>query len=195
MKKTFEYLRKYINQKGLIYKIKFSPTLNKLEKDYDKLTFFIEDTYDCQIDTEYIIFENTGDKLSLTWNITELNKALQQNNKNTAINITVSEIKKVLGEEEFFKCISNIYNEPIIKNKSFSFSNEPIDIMKLAPTEQYYILDGKHRVYNAYHNGQDIEAYILNSDLLVPFLAGNHQKCIYFFICKLFRFLKRINLF
>lgn len=124
----------------------------------------------------------------MTWNITELKRYIDKHIPNEFHKMSISEIKDKIKENEFLQCMNNIQNEPEIINEIFRFSTGPIYMMYLMPTDQYYIIDGKHRLYKASCDGCDVDVYILKSDALVPFLSSDKQRARYVFIEKCLNF-------
>lgn len=58
--------------------------------------------------------------------------------------------------------------------------------MELDNVGTYYIIDGKHRLFNAYQNRNiDIKAYVFTSDKLEGFLINENYKRNYRWIQKL----------
>lgn len=179
----------------ILAKIKYTYRFNQMEKLYYSLNLSIDENIEGEMDTEYIEFVKTGEKISLTWNISRLRNYIRENHSNDYVIVSLLQIQKELGELAFKKQIEAIEKEKSKSDTKFVTKREPIYVMAFIPTRQYYILDGKHRLYEAHLKRTDIECYYLNSDMLVPFLINEDQRRLYRFIKEFFFFCEEIGLF
>lgn len=194
MENIFYQIQKYINTTKFFSKIRYTYKFNQIKKLYYSLNFSINENIEGEIDTEYIEFIGTNEKLSLTWDISNLRNYIKKNHPDDYSITSLTQIRKDLGDIAYKKQIEAIAKEESKSGTRFVTKQEPIYIMAFIPTKQYYILDGKHRLYEAHLKRTDIKCYYLNSDMLVPFLINEDQRRLYRFIKEFFFFCEEIGL-
>ena len=138
--------------------------------------------FDTQIDREHIVIMNALDVV-LEWDVDAILNFIKDN-KLEAKAVLMNDIIGYMGEDEFILLLDNVKGEHDIED--FQYSSEPIIIMELDNVGTYYIIDGKHRLFNAYQNRNiDIKAYVFTSDKLEGFLINENYKRNYRWIQKL----------
>lgn len=195
MEKTFLKIQDYINGMKTFSRVVYTERLNEMKRPYYSLNLFIDKDIEGELDTEYIEFMQTNESLSLTWNISNLRNYILHNHPDDYAVVSLSQIREDLGETAYKRQIEAMEEEKVKLNTFPIIKQEPIYVMVLMPTRQYYILDGKHRLYEAHLKRRDIKCYYLNSDMLVPFLINEDQRRLYRFIKDFFAFCEEIGLF
>lgn len=182
MEDIYEYLIEIINRKT--NKEYYLKLLYEIKDEFHNLKFECPNNinYNNQIDMERIIIMNTLD-IALEWNVEEILDFIKTNHLESET-IQINDIIDYMGKDEFLLLMNNIEKEKNIKY--FQYSSEPIIIMELNNVGTYYIIDGKHRLYNTYRkNKQNIKAYIFTSDKLEKFLLNEDYKKNYKWVQKL----------
>ena len=182
MEDIYEYLIEIINRKT--NKVYYLKLLYEIKDEFHNLKFECPNNinYNNQIDMEHIIIMNTLD-IALEWNVEEILDFIKTNHLESET-IQINDIIDYMGKDEFLLLMNNIEKEKNIKY--FQYSSEPIIIMELNNVGTYYIIDGKHRLYNTYRkNKQNIKAYIFTSDKLEKFLLNEDYKKNYKWVQKL----------
>ncbi|WP_373267153.1 ParB N-terminal domain-containing protein [Hungatella hathewayi] len=182
MEDIYEYLIEIIDRKT--NKEYYLKLLYEIKDEFHNLKFECHNNinYNNQIDMEHIIIMNTLD-IALEWNVEEILDFIKTNHLESET-IQINDIIDYMGKDEFLLLMNNIEKEKNIKY--FQYSSEPIIIMELNNVGTYYIIDGKHRLYNTYRkNKQNIKAYIFTSDKLEKFLLNEDYKKYYKWVQKL----------
>ena len=167
MEDIFEYLVEIINKKDK--KDYYFKLLYEIRDEYSELNFMFQSNmiFDTQIDREHIVIMNALDVV-LEWDVDAILNFIKDN-KLEAKAVLMNDIIGYMGEDEFILLLDNVKGEHDIED--FQYSSEPIIIMELDNVGTYYIIDGKHRLFNAYQNRNiDIKAYVFTSDKLEGFL-------------------------
>jgi hypothetical protein len=182
MEDIFEYLVEIINKKDK--KDYYFKLLYEIRDEYSELNFMFQSNmiFDTQIDREHIVIMNALDVV-LEWDVDAILNFIKDN-KLEAKAVLMNDIIGYMGEDEFILLLDNVKGEHDIED--FQYSSEPIIIMELDNVGTYYIIDGKHRLFNAYQNRNiDIKAYVFTSDKLEGFLINENYKRNYRWIQKL----------
>ena len=182
MEDIFEYLVEIINKKDK--KDYYFKLLYEIRDEYSELNFMFQSNmiFDTQIDREHIVIMNALDEV-LEWDVDAILNFIKDN-KLEAKAVLMNDIIGYMGEDEFILLLDNVKGEHDIED--FQYSSEPIIIMELDNVGTYYIIDGKHRLFNAYQNRNiDIKAYVFTSDKLEGFLINENYKRNYRWIQKL----------
>ena len=182
MEDIFEYLVEIINKKDK--KDYYFKLLYEIRDEYSELNFMFQSNmiFDTQIDREHIVIMNALD-VFLEWDVDAILNFIKDN-KLEAKAVLMNDIIGYMGEDEFILLLDNVKGEHDIED--FQYSSEPIIIMELDNVGTYYIIDGKHRLFNAYQNRNiDIKAYVFTSDKLEGFLINENYKRNYRWIQKL----------
>lgn len=182
MEDIFEYLVEIINKKDK--KDYYFKLLYEIRDEYSELNFMFQSNmiFDTQIDREHIVIMNALDVV-LEWDVDAILNFIKDN-KLEAKAVLMNDIIGYMGEDEFILLLDNVKGEHDIED--FQYSSKPIIIMELDNVGTYYIIDGKHRLFNAYQNRNiDIKAYVFTSDKLEGFLINENYKRNYRWIQKL----------
>ncbi|MFR2451481.1 MAG: hypothetical protein ACLS9A_08940 [Clostridia bacterium] len=182
MEDIFEYLVEIINKKDK--KDYYFKLLYEIRDEDSELNFMFQSNmiFDTQIDREHIVIMNALDVV-LEWDVDAILNFIKDN-KLEAKAVLMNDIIGYMGEDEFILLLDNVKGEHDIED--FQYSSEPIIIMELDNVGTYYIIDGKHRLFNAYQNRNiDIKAYVFTSDKLEGFLINENYKRNYRWIQKL----------
>ena len=115
---------------------------------------------------EYECFVGTG-RFVIVWDISKVEKIVN-NERVIRRKIKVSELYEIVDKSGFE-----------YETKSYNAEKPPV-IAYYKPFNTYVIIDGNHRIYDAYHSGKkEIEVIVLNEEQMISSLVNKDYVVLY----------------
>lgn len=115
---------------------------------------------------EYTCYVGTGN-FNLVWDVSKVE--------------TVVKCDKVICQKAIVKELYEIIDKSGFEYEGRSHStNEPPTIVYYKPFNKYVVIDGNHRIYDAYQNGKkELDVWVLNEEQMIKTLVNEDYMMLY----------------